>query len=514
MQVNGSVLRMTFTPLLFALAGNVNATSEPAAWHRYSVTVDPALATLTVRACFADGLPDQLRADHVIAGRATTEMRLLLDGEKIRFEPRGNVANFRRPSDDGCLAWDTDLREIAAIERMTSGYRAGNSLLLEPAMWLWRPWHMSSNRDIEFTFDLPPGFSVSVPWQPLHARRPATRFRFGQGRFDWPALMAIGELHHESISVPGGELRMAMTDGPAVPAPDLAARWLRPAALAVTRMTGRFPRRSPQVLVIPLDAGRDAAPWAQVNRGGGVAAHFFMNTRADWSVFADDWIAAHELSHMAMPFVSRSDAWLPEGLASYYQNVLRARLGLLGERQAWQKLHDGFRRGQGNTGNGSLRDVSRSRQRIANNMRIYWSGAAIALMADVELRRRTDGHWTLDKVIASLQACCLEGNVTWSAKEIFAHFDAVSGTTVFADLYANTVYSRHFPPISDTFAALGIEVADNGRVHLDDDAPAAEIRKAIMAVQSPAMKRAAINAALTGSTRDEFSDSARSGAGK
>ena len=496
MQVNGSATRMTFAGLLFLLATDASAmtAAEPAAWHRYAVTVTPDLATLSVRACFADGLPDQLRADHIIARRATTEMRLLLDGERVRFEPRGNVANFRRPSDDGCIEWDTDLDEIAAIDRLTSGKRAGNSLLLEPASWLWRPWHMSGNRDIQFTFDLPPGFSVSVPWQPLHEARPATRFRFGQGRFDWPALMAIGELHHALITVPGGELRMAMTDGPAVPAPDLAVRWLRPAALALTGITGRFPRRSSQVLVVPLDAGRDAAPWAQVNRGGGVAAHFFMNTRADWSVFADDWIAVHELSHLAMPFVSRSDAWLSEGLASYYQNVLRARIGLLSERQAWQKLYDGFRRGQKNTGVGSLRDASRSRQRHANAMRIYWSGAAIALMADVELRRRTDGQWTLDKVIASLQACCLDGDVTWSAEDIFARFDRASGTTVFADIHARTVHSHHFPSVSDTLAALGVKVADNGRVHLDDDAPAAAIRRAIMA-PPPEMKKAAIDAA-------------------
>ena len=38
-------------------------------------------------------------------------------------------------------------------------------------------------------------------------------------------------------------------------------------------------------------------------------------------------------------------AWLSEGTASYYQNVLRARAGILPAEDAWQRMHSGFRRG-------------------------------------------------------------------------------------------------------------------------------------------------------------------------
>ncbi|MDX1442213.1 MAG: hypothetical protein R3270_00405 [Gammaproteobacteria bacterium] len=469
------------------------ASSNPTAFHVYEVSVDAALTQLSVRACFADGLPDQLRADHTIAARATTEMRLKLNGRPVSFAPRGNVANFRRPSDDGCIEWDTDLDEIAGLDRMTSGYRAGESLLLDPRSWLWRPWRMSANRDIEIRFTLPPGVSVSVPWQAVDGAHPASRFRFGQGPFDWPALMAIGRLQHDRIDVPGATLRLSMVDGPAKGNLDTAARWLKPAGLAVASLDGRFPRRTPQVLVVPLDGGRDAAPWAQVNRGGGAAAHFFMNSRADWSVFADDWIAAHELAHMSLPFVRRSDAWLSEGFASYYQNILRARIGLLGERQAWQKLHDGFRRGEKNTAGGTLREVTRSRQQRAWMMRIYWTGAAIALLADVELRERTNGEWSLDKVIAGLQECCLDEPRAWTARELFAEFDRLSNTDVFATLHEQTVHSRHFPAVRDLYERLGIRVDDQDRITLDDSAGLARLRQQI--VTAPETKEAALSAA-------------------
>lgn len=51
--------------------------------------------------------------------------------------------------------------------------------------------------------------------------------------------------------------------------------------------------------------------------------------RATTSELSRDWTATHELSHMLLPYVASRDRWLSESLASYYQNVLRARDGRL-----------------------------------------------------------------------------------------------------------------------------------------------------------------------------------------
>ncbi len=72
----------------------------------------------------------------------------------------------------------------------------------------------------------------------------------------------------------------------------------------------------------------------------------------------------HELSHLLHPVIDGYDRWLSEGIASYYQNVLRARAGLRSAQWSWDALHAGFERGIRSTQRGrSLAEVSESMMR-------------------------------------------------------------------------------------------------------------------------------------------------------
>jgi hypothetical protein len=107
-----------------------------------------------------------------------------------------------------------------------------------------------------------------------------------------------------------------------------------------------------------------------VVRGGGLAAEFFVDETAPLQALQADWTASHELSHILLPYVSRSDRWLSEGLASYYQYILLARNGVIDERTAWQGMFDGFGRGRSGTRGGTLAEVTR--QGWEHTMRVYW----------------------------------------------------------------------------------------------------------------------------------------------
>jgi hypothetical protein len=221
----------------------------------------------------------------------------------------------------------------------------------------------------------------------------------------------------------------------------------------------------------------EAMPFARILRRGGPAAQFFYNQLAPLDAVLADWTATHEFSHLLLPYVRRADGWLSEGFASYYQNVLQARGGALDAVTAWRKLHEGFERGRRDDYADTLAESIRYR---GPNMimRMYWSGAAIALLADVELRRRSDGVQSLDTVLEALRDCCLPSQRDWTAMELFERLDELSGTTVFAELYARWVDAEAFPDVEPTLDALGVRTGGSGLRLVA--APDAGIRSAIM----------------------------------
>jgi predicted metalloprotease with PDZ domain len=180
---------------------------------------------------------------------------------------------------------------------------------------------------------------------------------------------------------------------------------------------------------------------------------------------------------MLLPYVSSQDRWLSEGLASYYQNVLRARDGRLSEQEAWERLHAGFERGRRATREETLSEATRSGW--GSIMRVYWSGAAMMLKADSRLRALSKGEQSLDSALEKLGDCCMTRGRNWRARDLLAELDRLTGFTVFSDLYDNHVLDKEFPDVQSTFTKLGI-VPRQESVTIDNDAPWNGIRMSIM----------------------------------
>jgi predicted metalloprotease with PDZ domain len=226
-------------------------------------------------------------------------------------------------------------------------------------------------------------------------------------------------------------------------------------------------------------------PWAYVLRGGAPAAHFFIDQRRPLAEFLSDWTAVHELSHLLLPYVRPEDAWLSEGTASYYQNVLRARAGMIPVREAWQKLHSGFRRGMKSVPGLTLADATERMFRDGAFMRVYWEGAAMMLLADQRLRSRTRGAQSLDSALARLRACCLAPDTGWQARELFAKLDELTQTGIFGELYEAHVASTAFPQVAEAYRLLGLALDEEGEsIRMLDAAPQIAFRDAIMRAPS------------------------------
>ena len=209
-------------------------------------------------------------------------------------------------------------------------------------------------------------------------------------------------------------------------------------------------------------------PFGYVIRDGGETVRFFVDPGSTLQEFLGDWTATHEFSHLLLPYVRSREKWISEGFASYYQNVLLARRGVYSEQEAWQRLHRSFRQAGEIVDPPTLRELD-SRPFWEVRMLIYWGGAALALLADAELRSG-EGGLSLDEVLGRLRACCLPSERAWDGRELFARLDDLSGRDVFLSLYARHMVERGMPDLEGLYADLGIAV-DGSRVSLVDSAP-------------------------------------------
>jgi predicted metalloprotease with PDZ domain len=437
---------------------------------RYLVRFSDDLGAVTVKACF-DGAPPRELYRHGESALYTEWIRT--GGETVTNRSRYGRLRLPDLPDDACVQWRVNLTAAVAQNDSRLALRSQGAMLTSGSLWFWRD---DERRAIRVEVELPPGTSISTPWK---ERQENGRLTFWPERTpaSWSSRIAVGRFPVQRVAVTGTEVRLS-TIGELLPDQrEAITEWVRETAECVASIFGRFPQQQPQILVVAIGNRGEAVPWAHVMRGGGIAAEFFIDENRPISEFRSDWTATHELSHMLLPYVSSRDRWLSEGLASYYQNVLRARDGRLTEEQAWQKLHSGFERGKRATRGDSLAKATRSGRRAT--MRVYWSGAAIMLKADTRLRELTGGRQSIDTAMSSLQGCCFEEGRYWRAQELFGELDRLTGYTVFMDLFHEHVLDDEFPDLRRTYTQLGI-VPRSASVQLNPDAPLNQVRYQIM----------------------------------
>jgi len=462
--------------MLLGVAGALLATAASAAID-YRVSIDKAAGELRVAACADRDYPQlQLRAqegatDFLLGYARSDDGALQRSGDRLiaGAVPAGACIHYR----------------IAAARASRSNGRdegiqtASGSWMVSAGVLLWR-----ADEAGTVTLDLPPGMHASLPWQPRDRSRRVYVLQAGGG--DWPAWAVFGAVDERIVAAgDGSELRIAVIDARSRQRADALHGWLREVASATLTAYRRFPVRSAQVLVIEISSrSKSPVPWGQTTRGAGVAVQLFVRRDATVAQLRDDWTAIHEFSHFFHPYLGNSGRWLAEGLASYYQNVLRARAGIVSEAYAWEQLDAGFGRGRNAAAGVSLAEISRApRQRASGQrggwpvMRIYWGGAAFWLEADIALHR--ERGLGLEQVLAAYSRCCLPEAGRVDPDAFIARLDALSESDVFSRLALRHATSRHFPSLNGSYAALGLRV-DSDRAKLSDEAQSLALRRQIM----------------------------------
>jgi hypothetical protein len=289
--------------------------------------------------------------------------------------------------------------------------------------------------------------------------------------------VVFGRFDYREIEVPGSTLRVSLLAGTTEMNNDAIADWIRTTAMDVSLAYGRFPSPSPQVVVVPVAGSRSAVPFGQVIRDGGETVVLTVDPDESVDKIRSDWKATHEFSHLMLPYITREQRWISEGFAQYYQNVLQTKSGAYDETFAWQKIYDGLERGRLSRPELSPNEAALDGDR-AGGMKVYWSGAALALMADVELRERSGGDEGLNDVLGRFQRCCLPSPEIWTGPEFFTKLDTLISEPLFIPLYKRYADTAGFPDTSDLLIRLGLSVS-NGEVSLKRNAELKSIRDSI-----------------------------------
>jgi len=271
-----------------------------------------------------------------------------------------------------------------------------------------------------------------------------------------------GTVEAAQAHVPGASLTVEFSEPlPTATANDIVG-WIESAASNVSRVYGRFPNPDAKVIVTPSASRRwgddSAVYFGRVTRFDGEKVELFVNPERPMDEFYSDWTATHEFSHLMLPLLNQKYRWITEGFATYYQNVLMARGGHYTNEFAWQRLTEGFERGRNSRPDLSPNEATTTRARDAT-MKIYWSGAALALIADVDLRSRSGGTESLNSVLDKLQDCCLPARRLWSGPKLFRKLDALLDDPerpVFMPLYRQIADDEDFPDIAILLNDLGV----------------------------------------------------------
>ncbi|MFT5161814.1 MAG: hypothetical protein ACI9FJ_000380 [Alteromonadaceae bacterium] len=430
------LLRMTL--LMFLLSAHGVKAYEV----DYQIQADEALETLKVKVCFAEKVPKALYNG---AWEDNRWLKSVLDAKGYPLRVADNEMRLEGVKSHQCISYQS--RIASDKSRRRSNYRSGTDLVINNNTWLWQPKDLGANDKIKLTFNLAKGYNVSTPWPLLDKAK--NQFMLTQTPYDWDSRIAIGRFSVKPIKVARQTLQVAILNASAKRKAEYID-WIRQVAGAIAGLNGDFPLDNAQILITPIGARREAVPWGEVQRGGSTSAHFFVDSFRPIQEFKDDWTAAHELSHMLVPFINRDELWLSEGIASYYQNVARAKAGMISPQKGWSKLLAGFSRGTKAAKKESLSNSSAI-------MQMYWGGAALYMMADAQLRKQSNNQQSVATVLSQFNRCCRPSITRWSGLKLMLQFDKISGTKIFSRLYYSEAQQRRFPDIMPVLKALGFD---------------------------------------------------------
>ena len=384
---------------------------------------------------------------------------------------------FERSCNTRCtVTYEIDLGDLAAHcgDEVDCARRVGSATLSPALQWLVHP---MPRTDVPVTVRVHPtdvtqfasGMSTNEP--------EATTYSFRSFDLDEGSFTAFGPMRRTTIVVPGknghrGRLDVAVLGTTKYAMPDTEIRaWVEEAANVTVPLFGRFPVDHATLFVVPA-RGENEVVFGKVLSLAGASVVVVVGDKMQGTARHRDWVLVHELFHLGFPTFRGEGRWLGEGLATYYEPILRARAGWTTEAEVFRQFARNMPRGQAPRGSSaglSARDDLDT---------IYWGGAMFCLAADVRIREETKGKHSLDDVIRAALERGGDATHVWTVHDVVALGDRVTGTTVLSEMYERHAARGERIDLDGILASLG--VPSNTGADADDTRPLAWIRRRIV----------------------------------
>jgi hypothetical protein len=433
----------------------------------YEATLSADGGTLAVEASFVSGFSEDMEVDEG-ADPFVDSAELVTDRGTQKLQRRG--ASFLVPCAPPSCRVRYSFRLADAARTLMDGDVAllmSGAVLAPPSTWLLHPRPADGSR---YRFHVARagnmGFSTGVRPAP---GMPEGTYEAATGDLPQATYAVFGPLTVVPLAPRGGRIELALAEKAAQLDEAAIGRWVGSSAALVADYYGQFPVDRLSIIVSRAGPG----PTRGKTLGdGGASIWLRVGDEVTGAKVGDDWVLVHEMLHVGFPALSRRDAWLAEGLASYLEPFLRARGGVLRPEKLWRDLLNGLPQGLPKAGDRGLVG-SEDRDRI------YWGGALFCFVADVTIRERTGNARSLDDAVRA--ALARGGSVErhGSVEDVIAAGDEATGTTVLAELHRTMALAAGAPDLGAMWAKLGVRPAGAQGVAFDETAPQAAVRRAM-----------------------------------
>ena len=321
---------------------------------RYEIEYAPGALTVTVEGASAV-------RDFLFSQPGAVEAVVLPGGAELHVGPDGGV--FLPPGVDRF-----SYRFVPAGDDLFRGVEANGELLVAGRAYLIRPRAAARTGDVELR--APP--DAHLPWAPD-----------AHGLFHLRGVDLVDSGFHafggRGCPAPLGAIDVRLVGPPTAAGDARLCEWIAQAAREVATVRAKLPYARVAVNLVPVP-GEAASPFGMVLWSNPPSVAILVGEQATDAEFDRDWVATHELLHLSHPAVFPKQAWLTEGLATYFTELARWRSGRFTEAQAFTELAAGFARGEDEAGPRAFAEFAGSEGK-GSYLALYWKGALLRARA-------------------------------------------------------------------------------------------------------------------------------------